>query len=87
MASKKKKKVVVKKKKVATGRSRSAVSRQRDKETLAKIDGLATTVVKSGLQPGESIALEGLLRLRDGMTVIAKPTQLDDSGSRIEGGA
>jgi membrane fusion protein (multidrug efflux system) len=44
-------------------------------------------VVTSGLEPGESIAIEGLLRLRDGMTVVPKPTELDDAGNVVGAGA
>ena len=38
-------------------------------------------IVKSGLEPGESIAIEGLLRLQEGMQIVPKPTKLDDKGS------
>ena len=45
-----KKKVVVRKKPTKTARGgKSAVSRQRDRETLAKIENLATSVVKKSL--------------------------------------
>jgi len=37
------------------------------------IDGLR--VVKTGLQPGESIIVEGLLRVRPGVVVDAKPPE------------
>jgi membrane fusion protein (multidrug efflux system) len=44
-------------------------------------------IVESGIEAGESVAIEGLLRLQDGMTIKAKPTKLDDKGNTTEGGA
>jgi len=47
-----------------------------------KIDQLQ--IVESGLEPGERIALEGLQRLKDGMTVTPQLVELDESGTALE---
>ncbi len=39
-------------------------------------------IVESGLNPGERVALEGLLRLKADMKVVPKLAQLDDSGAQ-----
>ncbi|MCZ6714721.1 MAG: efflux RND transporter periplasmic adaptor subunit [Deltaproteobacteria bacterium] len=39
-------------------------------------------IVESGLNPGERVALEGLLRLKANMKVVPKLAQLDDSGAQ-----
>jgi len=39
-------------------------------------------IVESGLNPGERVALEGLLRLKANMKVVPKLAQLDESGAR-----
>jgi membrane fusion protein (multidrug efflux system) len=56
----------------------------RDVELGPRIDRF--TIVESGLEPGESIAIEGLLRLQDGMTITAKPTKLDEVGNIVGAG-
>ncbi|TDI95647.1 MAG: efflux RND transporter periplasmic adaptor subunit [Deltaproteobacteria bacterium] len=39
-------------------------------------------IIESGLNPGERVALEGLLRLKANMKVVPKLAQLDDSGAQ-----
>ncbi len=45
----------------------------------AKIDQLQ--IIESGLNPGEHVAVEGVQRLKDGVKVIPKLTELDESGA------
>jgi membrane fusion protein (multidrug efflux system) len=38
-------------------------------------------VVDEGLKPGDKVVVEGLQRIRDGMTVVAKPAPAEPVGT------
>jgi membrane fusion protein (multidrug efflux system) len=41
-------------------------------------------VVESGLRPGESIVVEGLLKVRNGSVVVPTAVTLDDNGTEVK---
>lgn len=54
-------------------------------KTGPRIDALQ--IIESGISAGERVAFEGLLRLKDGMTVSPRVVELDDSGVPREASA